>query len=637
MDDNKIKAHPLKFDLKSDIFDFIISLVSFFTVYFLSFSIINDEDYIKAALTYLVFFIAATTYIIVKKSDFRPTSILTGAVCIILDTALAIHGSLYIIPVLMAASSLYCLTLTGSNLHTSGSYLYAFDLIQRAFITPVANLFLPLRAMFLRLKSIKKSRRNFSAIAGILVAAPLLCLLFMLLMNSDAAFESITDNLLNKLRELLPRFDFDIYAFIALVFTPYIVSVLFCFRYNIDSKKGSSLRSNIKKLRIANASFLGGFLGSVCLLYAVYLLSQTAYFFSAFAGKLPDGTAITLSEYARRGFFEMSTIAAINLALIAAGAIFSKRNGESFSKIFKGISLFLCLFTMVLITTAISKMFLYINEMGLTHKRLAVSAINVVMFLSFIFIIIRLFRKSFPYFRYIAVLSVIVLTAFTVISPDTIIGSYNTYAYLSGKHQSIDIDLLNYQINTYDSIKSLYKLKDDPLYGIAAKMRLRNYYNYETKYFPSTIKGYAAKKFVANNIDEFETFYNDYTSIFDNDVSTEYAETEDFTVAPLFTEIFFCNRSTKVINEIELFDSYTSQSVLSPETGTIFSYDLREYFDGINIYTLAIHFESGYIWEEEIKLSDTNFFEITDGDDGRIYVLPLLPVNSFDEAIDVTA
>ena len=628
MENNSIKAN-----LKAGILDFIIPIITFFSVYYLTFEIINEENYIKTALIYLLFFVCATAYILIKRRAFHPEAILTGTVCIVLAVALALHGSFYIIPMLMAASALYCLSLTRSNLHTSGSYLYGFDLLVRTLITPLVNLFLPLKAMWNALKGVKKSRRNFGVLAGLLLAVPLLSVLFILLMNSDAAFESAMDSFMNKLTDFLPDFDGAFYAFSAFLFTPYIVSVLFCFAHGIDSERGKNLRGNIKKLRFASGAFLGGFLGSVCLLYVVYLLSQTAYFFSAFGGKLPDGTEITLSEYARRGFFEMSAIAAINLGLIGTGAIFSKRKEESFTKIFKGISLFLCLFTMVLITTAMSKMLLYIGEMGLTHKRLAVAVINVVMFLAFVFVIIRLFKNSFPYFRYIMAVSISVVTLFTLISPDAIIGYYNTEAYLSGKHESIDIDLLDYQLEAYYSIKSLYKLKDDPAYGIAAKSRLDDYYTDSEPYFPRTVKGYMAEKFVEANKEDFKKFYDEYHPFFDWEISDEITEPE----IPSTTEIFFHNNSDKAINEVSVFDSVSNQSVLSPEKFAVFSYDLYTEHPEGGKFTLSLHLDNGFSWETEIYIEDTNFFQITDSDDGGIYILPLPSVDSFEEAVDTVS
>lgn len=630
-----MEKDSMKTTLKAGILDFIVPFITFFSVYYLTGNIISEEDYIKTSLIYLLFFAAATAYIIIKRKAFHMEAILTGAVCIALDAALAFHGSFYIIPLLMASSALYCLTLTKSNLHTSGSYLYGFDLLQRAFITPMINLFLPLRAMWNTLKGIKKSRLNFGVLSGIILAVPLLAILFFLLMNSDAAFESFADGFIRKLEDALSRFEFDFYAFSALLFTPYIASVLFCFAHGIDGERGKNLRGNIKKLRLASDPFLGGFLGSVCLLYGIYLLSQTAYFFSAFAGKLPDGTEITLSEYARRGFFEMSTIAAINLLLIGTGAIFSKRKRENFTKAFKGISIFLCLFTMVLITTAMSKMLLYINEMGLTHKRLAVAVINAVMFLTFVFIIIRLFKRDFPYFRYIMAVSIVTVTLFTLISPDAIIGYYNTESYLSGKHESLDIDLLDYDLNTYDSIKNLYKLKDDPAYGIAAKTRLDDYHMVTKTYFPKSVKGYMAKAFAEKHEDEFKAFCDDHhSSFFDSsDPSIDITKPEAY-----ISEIYFRNNSAKTINEVSVFDGISSQGVLAPEKGTVFAFD-NLYIENTEdaLFSLTVYLTKGYRWETDILIGDTNYFEIVDSADGGLEMLPLPYVNSFEEAIDTVS
>ncbi len=632
MNDNYIKTHSLKHSIKADIFDFILPIITFFTVYFLTKEIIDEEDYIKTAFIYLVFFIAATAYIVIKRKSFHPEALLTGTCCIALDISLAFHGNFIAVPLLMAFSAIYCLTLTRANIHTSGSYLYGFDLLQKAFITPVKNLFLPLKAIFNSLKALKKSKRNFGLLAGLLLALPLLAVLIFLLMNSDAAFESFADGILSKLEDILPRFEFDLFTFAALIFTPYIVSVLFTFKHGIDSEKGKNLRSNIKKLRFANTAFIGGFLGSVCLLYIVYLFSQTAYFFSAFGGKLPDGTEITLSEYARRGFFEMSTIAAINLCLIGAGTVFSKRQGEKFTKIFKAIALFLCLFTVVLITTAMSKMVLYISELGLTHKRLAVSVFNVLMFLAFIFIIVRLFKKNFPYFRYIGVISIIVVTVFMFLGADSIIGSYNTWAYLSGRHEKIDVNLLDYDLNTYDSIKSLYKLKDDPIYGTAAQSRLDNYYKISEAYFPQTVRGYTAKRFVEENIDEFKKFYDEFGLFFDFDISGESAEPSEH----CSVEIFFYNNSYRA-SEVTVFDGISSQGVVDPEEFAVFSYDLYLEYPDDKIFTVTVHLKNGLFLETDISLEESNFFQINDSSDGGIEIVPLSPVGSFEEAVDITA
>ncbi len=607
MTDSNIKTKNPKTNLKADVFDFIIPLISFFTVYKLT-ELLFEEDFIFTSLVYLIFFSVTSAYIIIGKKAFHTEAIFTGCLCLITAVSLAIHGNYLSIPLLMFLSALYCLTLTKSNLHQSGSYLYCFDLFERALLTPVANLFLPLKTATRTLKALKKSGRNFGLLCGFLVALPVLAILVFLLAESDAAFESAVGSLLR----LLPDFDLDLYTIIALIFTPYIVSVLFTFKYNVDGNANKSLRANIRNFRFMSAPFIGGFLGSVSLLYVVYLLSQTAYFFSAFGGKLPDTVDITLSEYARRGFFEMSAVAAINLCLIGAGAIFSKRQGEKFSKIYKVLALFLCGFTMLLITTAMSKMVLYISELGLTHKRLAVSVINVLLFLTFIFIIVRLFKKDFPYFRYICVISLTTVTAFMLVGADSVIGRYNTSAYLSGKHKEIDISLLQ-ELNDYDELKYLDKLVDDEKYGNEAKSAIgERYLSLHDSDINYTVKHSLAVKYVSENAERFREYYTN-------------------SVKPSPTALEFLVRVTaeKGISGISIYDGFESQGFEYADGESII-YDTVDFIlppetiDKVEIITVTVTFADGSVQTAQINYHESNFYKITTDSDGALFIKPLI-------------
>ncbi len=519
MNENNLSILNKK-ELKGDIFDFLIIPISFVTVFLLTLYIF-DEHFITTALIYLVFFALATAYVVIKRKSFNLSALLPGTACLCVDAALALHANDFLIPVLMLFSALYCLSLTQSNLHSSGTYLYAFDLIQRGFLTPMANYFLPLRALFRALKTKSEKRLRLGAVLGLLLAVPVIIVLILLLIESDVAFESLTSDFVNDILSETLSFNLGPFYFIvALIFTPYIVSVLFTFKYDIDSHKGKSLRKNLSKFRIASSGFIGGFLGSVCLLYTVYLISQTAYFFSAFGGKLPNGAAITLSAYAIRGFFEMSIIAIINLCLIAFGAIFAKRKEESFTKLYKGLSLFLCLFTEVLIATALSKMFLYISEMGLTYKRLATAIFDVVLFICFIFIMIRLFKKNFPYFRYIYVLSLVVVAVFSLIGFDNIIGYYNTESYLSGKHETLDIDTMDFELSEYINVKCLNKLVDDETYGNTAKAKLSDIYVSTMEYYMDEedfcVDQGLMKRHFKEDSQRYESYVEEFGSEYDN-------------------------------------------------------------------------------------------------------------------------
>jgi hypothetical protein len=101
---------------------------------------------------------------------------------------------------------------------------------------------------------------------------------------------------------------------------------------------------NVKELQINRVFPIAGavsFLTVISLTYLVYLFSQLAYFFSAFNGFLPEGYTRTASAFARRGFFEMFAICAINILIISIISAFSKREGGKPSLAVRLLSLFI--------------------------------------------------------------------------------------------------------------------------------------------------------------------------------------------------------------------------------------------------------------------------------------------------------
>jgi hypothetical protein len=57
--------------------------------------------------------------------------------------------------------------------------------------------------------------------------------------------------------------------------------------------------------------------------YIIFFLAQAAYLFAAFGNSLPE--ALTYAEYARRGFFELCAVAAINLGVIGIAHLITSR------------------------------------------------------------------------------------------------------------------------------------------------------------------------------------------------------------------------------------------------------------------------------------------------------------------------
>lgn len=454
--------------VKTGLFD----IAAFFAVFGSLFLIINSffnaytyTDGIVITAAYLFLLIFSTVYIVTKTKKFPLKAVFPAILCLAVAVSFSINYNNCLsisVSFLMFLSGIYCMSLM--NICPFSGY---WDLIKgmfSIFLLPVGTIYMPILGLFQHRKP-KKIGRYIGVAVGIVLAIPVFILVAYLLTEGDAAFGNVLGGLFKHIEKLTDRFfdsDSLFWLFPALICTPYVASTMFSFRHGVvkDFYKESQKVHISEKLYFIPDSFIAGFYSVVSLCYVVYLLSQLTYIFGAFSGNIPIGVSVTLSQYARRGFFEMSAVALINLCLIAVGIVFAKRKNGQISKIFKGFSVFFCLFTIMLIITAMSKMGLYITELGLTYKRIQVTLIDLVLLVVFLCILIKLFAKHFPYMKIIMFTSLSVLTLYCTVGADRVIGSFNTWAYLSGYHDTVDIDTLKYLNSEYQALINLDKLTE---------------------------------------------------------------------------------------------------------------------------------------------------------------------------------
>lgn len=151
---------------------------------------------------------------------------------------------------------------------------------------------------------------------------------------------------------------------------------------------------------------------------------------------------MTYAEYARRGFFELCSVAAINLAVIGVAYLITKRVEEkSVPKGLKVEILLVCTFTILLIATALSKMVLYIHYYGLTQLRVYTSWFMALLLFIFILIGVRQFVK-FNGSRIVIIGFVLSFLILTYSNVDGMIAKYNIDRYREGTLISVDVEAL---------------------------------------------------------------------------------------------------------------------------------------------------------------------------------------------------
>ena len=272
------------------------------------------------------------------------------------------------------------------------------------------------------------AQKSTAILAGLGISIPILAIMVPLLVFSDAAFEGLVDQ--------LPDFSFS-EIILTVLFGVLLAFVLYT--------RGAALMHyqnktpNIPQKRKGLACLtINTVLCAVCLLYVLYLLSQLAYFVGGFSGILPKG--YTLAQYARRGFFEIAWLCAINLGIIALSLALNREKNAKSTKFF---CLFIALVTLFLVATASAKMFLYIESYGLTRRRVLTQVILLFLALTTGLVAVRLFLPRLPYMKTVILAGLLLGALVSWMDVDSFVAKHNVDAYLSGKLDTVDVSHLS--------------------------------------------------------------------------------------------------------------------------------------------------------------------------------------------------
>ena len=398
------------------------------------------------------------------RFDGYSTALLALSLVITLGFARSNDGFVKLVMTLFLLFSVnlsYCLV-TGQNRRHPGTIGSVLDVPRAFFVLGVANLGASARGLNdARKNAGNAGKQSSAALMGIALAIPVMFLLISLLMKADAAFEG--------LMELLPEPELQ-EPLQSLAFGAAGCWILFSRSLGLHfSQQKEGKKSDFTGISPITVNIL---MSSVCLVYLVYLFSQLAYLSGGLSGILPEG--FTMAQYARRGFFEMAWLSAINLGLMClAMGLVEKKAKPRFTK---GTCLFLGMVTLFLITTASAKMFLYIGSYGLTRLRVLTQVIMVWLAITTVLVCVWLFKPKFAYMKAVVLAALVLGAAVIWADVDTLVARYNVRAYQSGQLQTVDVSHLR-SLGS-GAVPYLQELTGDadPKVAEAAEKALKNRY-----------------------------------------------------------------------------------------------------------------------------------------------------------------
>lgn len=325
--------------------------------------------------------------------------------------------------------------LTGCHGRPLGGFSSVLDVFYLGFSRSFGRLVPAFRGLFHRNTSKERKKGCGSILLGSLCALAALVVLVPLLTAADDAFSGLVSGIsLNFLEHFLDGQG-------ELVMTLFFGLPVWALAYAqaVSLRRSPEREPAAPRKGIVSVTAVNTFLAVISLTYCLYLFSQLAYLFKGFLGILPDG--YSASDYAKKGFWEMAVIVSINLALLGAAMNLVRREDRA-PKSTRLLCLFFCVFSLILVACSMSKMVLYMNDFGLTRKRVLTTVFMLWLGACVISIAVWLFVRKVPYMK-VAVIGLLIAMNFLCWADvDCLVARYNVTAYQSGRLSEMDVDNL---------------------------------------------------------------------------------------------------------------------------------------------------------------------------------------------------
>jgi len=394
-------------------------------------------------LLILSLFLTAFVILGIKKVRLSPACILSALSSLTVSAALVLSNTVFLIKLSYAyclASYCYFLYAALGNRIEKGLSDYGYiDYLRALFSYP----FRSLGAIFSAVAS--SPVRKVSGLVGKILLGSILaiiptCIVFLLL-SYDPDFMRILDDIFSFETVKLGRILRSLFFAVPLSmygFGLYASSLKKDPLYEVTPE---DCKARQQKMQILPQLTTLVSVLPILFLYAVYFVSQWKYYLSGFTGILPQD--FSYADYARQGFFELCAVSVVNLLLIVFISILTKRGENGSSAILKLVTTLFCLCTLVLISTAIAKLIMYIDCYGLTPKRVYAMWLMALIAVIFVLIALGQFLRKLKTVALCFTVAVVMFAGLAVCNVNSLCAQYNADRYLSGTLETIDVDAMS--------------------------------------------------------------------------------------------------------------------------------------------------------------------------------------------------
>jgi Domain of unknown function (DUF4153) len=340
-----------------------------------------------------------------------PTLLLFSGLLVWRDSAWLVALDLFAIVVALSLGALR----SSQPVHRAGLTDYAVGLVHASAAagSRAANLM----QEDIDWKELPKPQQGRQAIAvgrGLMLAAPLLFLFGALFMAADSVFQDYVQSAVPD-----PA---DLWIHVALIALFAWVSAGLVREYLFAPKPADASVEPWFRLGATEMTIV---LALLDLLFLAFVLVQLRYLFGG-ASLVEERTHLTYAEYARHGFFELVTVAALVLPLLLLADWVRRRDSTAQDRLFKVLAGALILLLFVVMASALQRMRLYQREYGLTELRVYTTGVMLWLAVVFVWTGFTVLRGRRDLFAVGALVSgFAAILAVNVVNPDALIARTN--------------------------------------------------------------------------------------------------------------------------------------------------------------------------------------------------------------------
>ncbi|TLY28039.1 MAG: DUF4173 domain-containing protein, partial [Ignavibacteria bacterium] len=270
----------------------------------------------------------------------------------------------------------------------------------------------------------ERSMRVIGFVRGLAIALPLLILFGGLFVAADATFEEIVKNI----------FDIDLVELIG-----HLALMVFWFWFAAGIVRRVFIDSEIRLENLAwsgrpsiGIMETGLALGLLNLLFLSFVIVQLQYLFGG-AALVTAARDLTFAQYARRGFFELVTVAALAVPLLLGAHWLLRKEKPSDERMFRWLAGTLMALLAVIMASAANRLILYASQYGITEQRVYAFVFMAWLAVALIWFSLTVLRGRRDRFMFGALLTgLAAILVLNVMNPDALIVSVNSMRAAEG-------------------------------------------------------------------------------------------------------------------------------------------------------------------------------------------------------------